>query len=131
MKEILKLGLSENTINSMIELNVQLKNITNEEVIEKINLLRKINCSENQILNIISSNSLYFNKSREGILKLFNYLSDLGFELLNILLDSNPYILNLEIFEIDRYIMERVKKGENKEEIIDNLFSNPYLFNEM
>lgn len=131
MKEILKLGLSENTINSMIELNVQLKNITNEEVIEKINLLRKINCSENQILNIISSNSLYFNKSREGILKLFNYLSDLGFELLNILLDSNPYILNLEIFEIDRYIMEREKKGENKEDIIDNLFSNPYLFNEM
>ena len=50
---------------------------------------------------------------------------------LNILLDSNPYILNLEVFEIEKYIYERLNKDEELEDIIDDLESNPQLFNEL
>ena len=51
--------------------------------------------------------------------------------MLNILFDSNPYILNLEVFEIENYINSRLDSGEKLEDIIDDLDSNPILFNEM
>ena len=52
-------------------------------------------------------------------------------ETYNILFDANPYILNLEPFEIEKYINERKNNGENMEDIVDDLDSNPYLFNEL
>ena len=55
----------------------------------------------------------------------------MGFTSLNVLFDSNPYILNLEQFEIKNYINNRVSKGETIDEIIDDLDSNPYLFQEI
>ena len=64
------------------------------------------------------------------ILSLIITLKKLGFTCINILLDSNPYILNLEPFEIKNYIDNRIKKGETLEEIVDNLESEPYLFND-
>ena len=50
---------------------------------------------------------------------------------LNILFDANPYILNLEPYEIDNYIKNRLEKNETLEDIIDDMDSNPYLFNEL
>lgn len=131
MEELFKLGISENGIKNMLELNPNIKEITNEEVKEKIELLKTINCSDREILNIISSNSLYLDKTKTDCLKLFKFLLDLGFDTLNILFDSNPYILNLEPFEIENYINIKKEEGYSLEDIIDTLDSEPYLFNEM
>ena len=84
-----------------------------------------------QIINIISSNPLYLNKSKEDYLKLISYLSKLGFNTLNILFDSNPYILNLEQYEIEKYINEKKEEGYSQEEILDTLEETPYLFSEI
>jgi len=124
------LGLSEETIKSMIELNPNLVDITEKELDNKLKILKTVNCSDNQIRNIIGSNSLYLDRTNEDILNLINYLLDKGFRTLNILFDSNPYILNLDSFEIDNYINNRLER-ETLEDIIDDLDSNPYLFNEM
>ena len=70
-------------------------------------------------------------RTNTGLICLINYLQQLGFNNLNILFDSNPYILNLEPFEIKNYIEGRIKNGNLIEEIIDDLESNPILFNEM
>ena len=94
-------------------------------------LLKIIQCSDNQIINIISSNSLYLSKTKEEYLKLINYLIKKKFNTLNILFDSNPYILNLEPYEIEKYINNRINNGELEEDIIDDLDSNPYLFSEV
>ena len=51
--------------------------------------------------------------------------------MLNILFDSNAYILNLVVFEIENYINNRLDSGEELEDIIDDLDSNPILFNEI
>ena len=131
MEELFKLGISEKTINDMLELNPNIKEMTNNEIVEKISLLKNINCSDNQILNIISSNSLYLNKTNDEIITMIKYLLNLGFDTLNILFDSNPYILNLEPFEINNYINKRIKNNETTKDIIDDLETNPYLFNEM
>ena len=97
---------------------------------DKEYLLKKIGCDDIQINNILKSNPYYLEKSNEEVLDLIKCLLDYGFNNLNILFDSNPYILNLEPFEIKKYIDKR-KKYESLEDIIDDLDSNPILFNEM
>lgn len=131
MKELYNLNLSENTIKSMYEINPNIKNLTNVDIIKKIELLRKIGCKDNEIRNIISSNSIYLTTQDDDILSLIFTLKKLGFTCINILLDSNPYILNLEPFEIQNYIEKRIKNGETLEHIIDTLESDPYLFNDL
>ena len=131
MEELFNLGISENTIRSMIELNPNIKEMSCEQIKEKEIILEKINCSSNQIRNIISSNALYLDRTNDEVIKLINTLIKYNFKTLNILFDSNPFILNLEPFEIENYIQNRINNGEILEDIIDDLDSNPYLFNEL
>ena len=131
MEELFNLGINENDIKNMLELNSDLKDITNNEIKEKVMLLRSINCSDNDIKNIISSNSLFLTRTNGEIVKLIECLTKYGFTTLNILFDSNPYILNLEPFEIKDYIESRLDNKESLEDIVDDLETNLYLFNEM
>lgn len=131
MEELFNLGISNNTIKNMLELVPNIKEMSNKDIIDKINILKNINCSDYQITNIISSNPMYLDRTNEEILKLLQKLNNLGFNTLNILFDANPYILNLETYEIDNYIKNRLEKNETLEDIIDDMDSNPYLFNEL
>ena len=131
MEELFNIGISESTINEMIERNPEIKEITSEEIDNKKYILEKIGCSNNQIINIIGSNPEYLNRTNDEIINLLKCLVDYGFKTLNILFDSNPYILNLDKFEIDNYINKRISNNESLDGIIDDLDSNPILFNEM
>ena len=131
MEEFFNIGISESTINEMIERNPEIKEITSEEINNKKYILEKIGCSNNQIINIIGSNPEYLNRTNDEIISLLKCLVDYGFKTLNILFDSNPYILNLDKFEIDKYINKRISNNESLDDIIDDLDSNPILFNEM
>ena len=131
MEELYNIGISENTIKTMLEINPNIKELSNKEIIDKVFLLKSIKCTDNEILNIISSNPLYLNKTNEDIKELFKYLTKIGFNTLDILFDSNPYILNLEPFEIDAYINKHLHKQESILDIIDNLENDPFIFNEM
>ena len=44
------------------------------------------------------------------------------------MLEGNPYILNLDDFEIENYIQKREKAGEKLEDIVDDMSSKLYLF---
>lgn len=131
MNELLNFGLSENTIKAMTEENAEIINLTDDDVIEKENLLRNINCSEEQVINIISSNASFLSADNSDILNLFNALISYGFTTLNILFDANPYILNLQAYEIKNYINDRLNKNESLDMVVDDLESNPILFNEI
>lgn len=131
MEELYNLGISENTLKSMLDVEPNLNDLSDKEIQEKEILLSKIGCSRNEIINIISSNCNFLMKTNEEIIKLITYLNQIGFDNLNILFDANPYILNLETFEIEEYINKEVSKGKELEDIIDELDSNPYLFNEI
>lgn len=130
MKELYNLDISEDTIKSMLEQEPEIKEITEKEIKEKEIILETIGCKKNQIRNIISSNPFYLTIDNKEILKLIKLLYKYNFNSLNILFDSNPYILNLEAYEIENYINKR-KKEENIEDIIDDLEDNPYLFSEI
>ena len=131
MEELYRIGISENTIKNMLELVPTISEMSEKEIKEKELILKKINCDENQIINIISSNPTYLDKTNDIVLRLISKLKSYGFSMLNILFDSNPYILNLEVFEIENYINNRLDSGEELEDIIDDLDSNPILFNEI
>ena len=131
MEELYRMGISENTIKNMLELVPYISEMSEKEIKEKEIILKKINCDENQIINIISSNPMYLDRTNDEVLRLISKLKSYGFSMLNILFDSNPYILNLEVFEIENYINGRLDSGEELEDIIDNLDSNPVLFNEI
>ena len=115
----------------MLELVPYISEMSEKEIKEKEIILKKVNCDENQVINIISSNPMYLDRTNDGVLKLISKLKSYGFSMLNILFDSNPYILNLEVFEIENYINDRLNDGEMLEDIIDDLDSNPILFNEI
>ena len=132
MKEILKkIGISEKTINQMEEICPNIKDLTNEEVLSKIEILKDINCDDIQIRNIISSNAMYLDKSNTDINKLINELRKLNFDNLDLLFDGNPNILNLDDFEVRKYIEDREKNGELLEDIVDDMSSNLFIFEEI
>ena len=132
MKEILKkIGISEKTINQMEEICPNIKDLTNEEVLSKIEILKDINCDDIQIRNIISSNAMYLDKSNTDINKLINELRKLGFDNLDLLFDGNPNILNLDDFEVRKYIKDRERNGELLEDIVDDMSSNLFIFEEI
>ena len=84
-----------------------------------------------QIKNIVSSNAQYLDRSENDIQKLISKMKETGFTTLNILFDGNPYILNLDDFEIENYIENRAKEGEKVEETDKNynkLFINQKQF---
>ena len=131
MDMLYKLGLEEKEIYEMIERCKDIKDLTEEEIEQKILLLKKLDCNERHIRNIIVSNPDYLNRTNSDILKLINKLFILDFDCINILLDSNPYILNKDDFEVEGYIKNRLENGEELEDIVDDLNSNPILFDEM
>jgi len=69
MEELYNLGISHTTILNMLEQCPNIKNMTINEIKEKIEILKKINCSNYQIVNIISSNAMYLDKTNENIIK--------------------------------------------------------------
>lgn len=125
------MGISKENLENILNIYSNLKNITDIEVIRKKNILKQIGCSDFQIINIIGCNVMFLNRTDESIIKLLYYLYSKGFTTLSILLDSNPYILNLEIFEIEKYLEIRLQNNELLEDIIDAMESNPALFNEI
>lgn len=132
MEEILKkLGIGETTIKEMKELCPNIIDMEKEEILEKIEILRKINCNKMQIRNIISSNAMYLDRLSTDVNKLIKKLKEMGFETLNILIEENPYILNLDDFEVENYITKRLEKGEKQKEIVEDMTLNPLLFNEV
>ena len=115
----------------MVEMCPNIIELTEVEIEEKIEILKELNCNEIQIRNIISSNAMYLDRSNTDIHKLIEKLEELGFDTLNILFDGNPYILNLDAFEIENYIEARIENGEAIVDIVDEMSSNPYIFEEV
>lgn len=131
MEELFNLGILQETINIMKEVNPEINDLSSSEILAKTDLLKQMHCDDSQIVEIISCNPIFLSRTNTEVTILLSYLIKRGFTTINLLLDSNPFILNLEPFEIDNYINKRNRNGETIDEIVDDLDSNPYLFNEV
>ena len=131
VKEFYNLGISNDEYKVIVELNPNVIYMSEDDIKEKDYLLRYIGCTLEQIRSILVCNPMVLNRDKEDIISLIQKLISLGFDILNLLFESNPFILNLDSFEIDEYINKRQSMGESLDDIVDDLDSNPYLFNEM
>ena len=114
---LLELGISDKDIKEIIEVN---KGLTYFDDYDKnIELLKIINCDDKEIRNIIISNPNILMRSNSDLVKLINCLNNYGFTNLNILFDSNPYLLNNDDFEVINFFNKKKKQGLLKEDIID------------
>ena len=128
MEETLrKLGLSDETIADMADMCPEIEELTEEEIAEKINLLRDIGCDDEQIADIIASNPFYLDCIDTDVINLTGRLREYGFTDIASLLEGNPFILNLDDFEVDEYMKKRLYKGEKLQNIVEDVMVNTYL----
>lgn len=126
MEKLVELGITEEEIKSMLELN---QNILEEpELNILIDILYLINCDERMIKNILISNPNYLSRTKEDVVGLINKLLELGLNDLNVLFDSNPYLLDLDDFDIEDYKLEH---HYSNEELANQLEGNPFIFSEV
>ena len=130
MKQLYDLGIDEGDIKLMLEEIEYLVDIPENEVVEKIEILRFIECSEKQIKHIIISNPQFLICSNRDILELIRKLNELGIKNLNLFFESNPYFLNKDVSEIEDYINERIEKKEILVDIISDIENNPFVIDE-
>ncbi len=113
--------LSQLDIQSIIEINPNIRYLSAEEIIKKIELLKSINCNDNQIKNIIVANPWYLSNSIDKAIKLIQKLNSIGITNLNIVFDTNPNLLDNTSEEIDRLISKRKKENVSIDDIIDEI----------
>ena len=130
MEELYNYNLNDSDIKEMISINNDILSLSNEEIKNIVELLLKINCNDKQIRNILISNPFYLSRCISDVIDLIKKLMNLGITSLNILFDSNPWLLNKDVFELDDYINQELN-NKTLEEIVDELESNPYIIDEI
>ena len=131
MIELYNLGLTDSNIKEIIQVCPNIVELTNEEIINNINILKDIGCSNNQIKNIILSNPFYLDRLLEDITSLIVKLVELRITNITLLFSNNPLLLNKDAYEIDKYISSQILAGKKIENIVDEFESNPYIIDEI
>ena len=114
---LLELGINEKDINNILEMNKDL--VDYEEYGKNVEVLRMIGCEDKEIRNIIISNPNFIIRSNSDVVKLIKAFNNYGFTDLDVLFDSNPYLLNLDDFELRDFFKEKESEGLSKDDIID------------
>lgn len=130
MQELFRYGFNDEEMKELIKNHKELLKLTKEEVISKINILLNIDCTVDMVKNIIITNIFYLYRNDKDIMDLINKLHSIGIYNLNILFDSNPFLLNKEVFEIDEFINKKQKLGMVVEDIADLIESNSFEIDE-
>ena len=131
MNRLYEIGLKESDVKNMIDACSVIIEMEDEEVENKINILKQIGCKDVHIKNILICNPWYLDRLDKDVLKLIDTLLKNKFECIHLLIDANPFILNLDSFEIEQYIKNKQAEGMELEDIVDELDANPILFQEM
>ena len=130
MNILYEIGISDKEIKFMLEQCSDILNMKDEEVIEKIDILKYIGCNMKQIKNIIIGNPYYLDRMNEDILKLISYLKKIGLTSINVLFDSNPFFLNYDRFEVEEYINKKIDNGMDLDDVVYSIEDNPYIIDE-
>ena len=131
MEELTNLWLSDMDFKNIIGMNPSIQEMDDKDVNNHILFLRDIGCEERHIRNIIITNPFYFNRDVDDLIHLVYFLTKIGITSLNLLFDSNPFLLNKNDFEIEEFVNVQLNNGMNIEDIGDLIDSNPYIIDEI
>ena len=119
MNELFNLGIDEMNIKFMIESNPNIMDMDEKEVNDRIELLKELGCDDFKIRNILIGNPWYLDRCITDVIKMINKLSEIGLDRIDLLIDSNPLLLNIDSFEIDDFIEKKMIEGYTIEDIVD------------
>ena len=121
---LIRFGFTIEEINIMMDTNEDISLVSDNDVNEVINLLKDNNCSIDTIKNIFICNPFTITNNINDTIKLIDKLKELGFKNINLLFDSNPYILNISDKTIEKLYNKKRDEGLEKSEILDFISYN-------
>lgn len=124
MDSLIRFGFTIEEINILMDSNEDISLVSDNDVNEVISLLQNNKCSDNTIKNIFICNPFSITNNINDTTKLIDKLKELNFNNINILLDINPYILNISDKELEKLYNNKKEEGLNKNEIIDFISYN-------
>lgn len=122
MDVLIRYGFSIEEIKNMMDSNEEIGNISDNDIYSLIDLLGSVGCLSNNIKNIFITNPFCISKNLNDIEKLIKKFKELELDNINLLLDINPYILNISYETINKKYLELKKEGFSKEKITEYFF---------
>jgi len=119
MSELFDLGIEEISVKFMIESNPNIMSMDEKEINDRVELLKELGCDDFKIRNILIGNPWYLDRCITDVIKMINKLSEIGIDRVDLLIDSNPMILNIDLFEINDFIEKKKDEGYTLENIVD------------
>lgn len=116
---------SSEEVSELLLENPEIAELTDEEVMPLIEILKEYDCSSKTIKEVIYTNPSYLNRELLDIKKLILCLINLNIVNFNTLFYDNPWLLNRDAFEIKEFIKKGVKKDFDLESIVDLIQRNP------
>ena len=122
MDMLIRYGFSIEEIKNMMDTNDELENVPDNNILELINILTGVGCHEEHIMNIFICNPLVLSSELSNIKKIIKKLNDLKLKHLYMVFDSNPYLLNMTVEDIENFYKEKIDSGLTAEEIADHFY---------
>lgn len=123
MDYLYNLDLNENEILDIVDANGEVKDLSEEDIIKYIYILIDVGCTQKQIHNIVTSNPFYFSRDINDVGKFLRRLNSLNVSDLADVLDSNPWLLNKDSFELDEFLMKE-KNTDSLDEILERFLTS-------
>lgn len=123
MDYLYNLDLNENEILDIIDANGEVKDLSEEDIIKYIYILIDAGCTQKQIHNIVTSNPFYFSRDINDVGKFLRRLNSLNVSDLADVLDSNPWLLNKDSFELDEFLMKE-RNTDSLDEILERFLTS-------
>lgn len=123
MDYLYNLDLNENEILDIVDANNEVKDLSEEDIIKYIYILIDVGCTQKQIHNIVTSNPFYFSRDINDVGKFLRRLNSLNVSDLADVLDSNPWLLNKDSFELDEFLMKE-RNTDSLDEILERFLTS-------
>ena len=123
MNILIKYGFTIEEFQNMLLDNPDISDITDNSILTIINYLVDNGCSNSQIRNILIANPYILSSDLDEISILIDRFKKL-FDNINLLFDSNPFILNWNLKKLNNFISKMIDSDYSMEYIYDYLLNN-------
>ena len=121
MNYLYDIGINKDELDDIISENNNIIYLSDSDIYELICLFVNIGFDTREIKEMIVENASALNRSVSDIIKLIRKLKEIGVEDIKELFLSNPWLLNMDDFEIDNFIENKLNDGVDSCDILEML----------
>ena len=121
MSYLYDIGINKDELDDIISENNNIIYLGDSDIYELIYLFADIGFDTKEIKEIIVENASILSRNVDDIIKLIRKLKEIGVEDIKELFLSNPWVLNMDDFEIDSFIENKLNDGVDSCDILEML----------